>query len=125
MPQPDDATLGAASIAEGTARYTSKESTRCALGTKRVVPSVLELPKASRKAHVPVPKEATASALAEQVAVECKGNNRAAAEVRVTTAIAGGFVETVTACADFGKSPDVHTPLGGVIAENDKVISIA
>ena len=48
---------GVASTADGTARYTSVESTRCALGTKRVVPSVLELLKASCKTCVPVSRE--------------------------------------------------------------------
>ena len=32
------------------------EGTRCALGTKRVVPSVLDLLKAFHKTHKPVPK---------------------------------------------------------------------
>ena len=46
----------AASTADGTARYTSEEGSRCALGTKRVVPSVLDLLNASRMTHEPVPK---------------------------------------------------------------------
>ena len=49
-------TVGVASTINGTARYTSNERTRCALGTKRVVPSVLDLLKASHKTHKPVPK---------------------------------------------------------------------
>ena len=66
-----DEAVGVASTADVDARCTSQESTRCALGTKRVVPSVLELLKASCKTRAPVPRGATVNALAEQVAVEC------------------------------------------------------
>ena len=90
--------VGAASNADGTARYTSEECTKCALGTKRVVPSVLELLKASCKTRVLVPRGATGNALDEQGAVECNDNDKVTAEVRVTTAIAAGVVEAVSAC---------------------------
>lgn len=46
-----DEAAGGASNADVSASYTSQESTRCTLGTKRVVPSVLELLKASCKTH--------------------------------------------------------------------------
>ena len=108
-----EGTVGVASTADGTARYTSAESTRCALGTKRVVPSVPELLKASCKTCAPVPRGATVIAFAEQVAVECTDTNNATAEALVTAAAAGAArgVEAGSACGDIVMSPDMHIPL--------------
>ena len=85
----DDDAMGDASIAGKYAKYASnacQDSARCALGTKRVVPSVLELLSASGKARTPLPRGATENAVAEQVAVEGTDADKAAAEVHVTTA---------------------------------------
>ena len=116
-------TVGVASTADGTARYTSKENTRCVLGTKGVVPSVLDLLKASSKAHVPIPKaisiaqdaaEASPASIATKES-ECNDNDEAAGEARVSTALAVGIVDAASVCAPSETSPDAHTPLETIL----------
>ena len=63
-----------------------------------MVPSVFDLLKASRKTHEPVPKAISFAQDAAEVSpasnasadVECNDNDEAAAEVRVTMALAVG-----------------------------------
>ena len=47
--------------------------------------------------------------------VERNDNNEAAAEVRVTTAMAVGLVEAVSVCIDFEISLDAHIALEAIL----------